>query len=87
MTVTEDEILDLIAKEAIVDREKLTREAGLAEVGIASLDVISVIFEIEERFGIALDEHDIPVDAKVGDIVDLLLSRINTPTELATQNG
>ena len=51
MKATESELLDLIAKEAIIDREKLTREATLEDLGISSLDVISMLFELEEKYG------------------------------------
>ena len=47
MKVTEEVLLDLIAEEAIVDRAKLTRDAKLAELGVSSVDLISMMFEIE----------------------------------------
>ena len=49
MAATENELLDIIATEAIVDRATLKRESPLADLGIQSLDVVSVLFEIEER--------------------------------------
>src|SRR4051794_6883821 len=38
MTVTEPQLLDLIAEEAIIDRDKLNRDATLGDLGISSLD-------------------------------------------------
>jgi acyl carrier protein len=77
MKVTESELLDLIAKEAIIDREKLTREATLEDLGISSLDVISMLFELEERWGVVIEEGDMPQMTTLGEMSDFLLSRIN----------
>ena len=76
-TVTEDELLDIIAKEAIVDRATLTRNATLQDLGIASLDVISVLFEIEERYGVSIEEGELPLTATFGEMLDFLLAKIN----------
>ena len=77
MKATEAEILDVIAEEAIVERESLTREATLADLGISSLDVISMLFELEEKYGVVIEEGDMPQMATLGEMVDFLLARIN----------
>jgi acyl carrier protein len=77
MKATETELLDLISKEAIIDREKLTREATLEDLGISSLDVISMLFELEEKYGVVIEEGDMPQMSTLGEMVDFLLSRIN----------
>jgi acyl carrier protein len=77
MTVTEPELLDLIAQEAIIDREKLTREATLGDLGISSLDVITMLFELEERYGVVIEEADMPKMETLGEMVDFLMARIN----------
>jgi len=77
MKATESELLDLIAKEAIIDRDKLTREATLEDLGISSLDVISMLFELEERWGVVIEEADMPQMSTLGEMVDFLLTRIN----------
>jgi acyl carrier protein len=77
MTVTEPELLDLIAKEAIIDRDKLLREATLGDLGISSLDVITMLFELEERYGVVIEEGDMPKMETLGEMVDFLMGRIN----------
>ena len=74
---TENELLDNIATEAIVERSTLRRDAALADLGIQSLDVVSVLFEIEERWGVTIDEEDLPRMANLGDVLDYLVARIN----------
>ena len=79
MAVAQGELLDIIAKESLVDRGKLTPDAKLADLGIQSIDVISVLFEIEEKYDVQIDEADVPRVETLGEIVDYLLSRINAP--------
>jgi acyl carrier protein len=81
MTVTEPELLDLIAEEAIIDREKLTREATLGDLGISSLDVITMLFELEERYGVVIEEADMPKMETLGEMVDFLMTRIAAEPE------
>ena len=56
-----DEILDIVAQKALIDRSKLTRDAKLADLSISSLDMVEVLFALEEKFGIQL-----PFNANAG---------------------
>ncbi len=56
-----DEILDIVAKETGVERERLAPEARLADLDVASLDLVQSIFTIEERFNV-----EIPVAGQGG---------------------
>lgn len=77
MKATESELLDLIAQEAIIDRSRLVRDATLEDLGISSLDVISMLFELEEKYGVIIEEGDMPQMSTLGEMVDFLLGRIN----------
>jgi acyl carrier protein len=81
MNVTEPELLDLIAEEAIIDREKLQRDATLTDLGISSLDVITMLFELEERYGVVIEEADMPKMQTLGEMVDFLMVRIRCEPE------
>lgn len=70
-------------------RERLTPEARLADLSIASLDVIEIVFALEERFEIAIP-FTAPVDGMegrvefetVGDVVNAVLALV-TPEAIA----
>ena len=47
-----DEVQQIIAKALKIPIEKLTPETRLDEIGAESLDVIEIVFELEEKFGI-----------------------------------
>jgi acyl carrier protein len=57
MDVTE-EVRQVIAKALKIPVENVKPEARLDEIGAESLDVIEIVFELEEKFGI-----DIPFEA------------------------
>ncbi len=41
-----NEILDIVAKETAVDRERLVPDAQISDLGITSLDLVQAIFAI-----------------------------------------
>ena len=49
-----DEILDIVAKKAMIDRARLTPDAKLGDLNVSSLDMVEVMFALEERYGIEL---------------------------------
>ena len=49
---------EIIAKYGRVERERLVPEARLVDLNIESLDVVEIVFAIEEKYGI-----EVPFDA------------------------
>lgn len=49
-----DEIFDIIAQKGMVARDTLTAEAKLADLNISSLDVVEIVFALEDRFDIQI---------------------------------
>lgn len=47
-------ILDIVARETKIDRDRLQLAARTDDLGIGSLDLTLVVFEIESHFGIEL---------------------------------
>ncbi len=70
-----DEILDIVAQKALIDRSKLNPTAKLADLNVSSLDMVEVMFALEDKFGIELpfnantnaDEFE-----TVGDVIALV---------------
>jgi len=48
------EVREVIAKQARVPVEQLGPDTKLADIGIESLDVIEIVFALEEKFGVSL---------------------------------
>ena len=74
----QERLLTIIAKEGMVDREKLMPDASLDSLGVASVDVVVILLAIEEEFGVY-----IPVDSELaevrtlGDLTKALTDQIN----------
>ncbi|HTH86501.1 acyl carrier protein [Mycobacterium sp.] len=68
------EIIDLIVAE--VGPVDLTDDATLQSRGLDSLKVMSLVFKIEERYGILLDDADADDLRTVRDLATLVLRRI-----------
>jgi acyl carrier protein len=49
-----DEILDIVAQKAMIDRSKLALDSKLTDLNVSSLDMVEVVFALEDRFGIQL---------------------------------
>jgi acyl carrier protein len=72
----EAEIFEIIVKEARTERSKLSREATLVTLQIDSLDTISVVFAIEEAFGITIDQSEVSREQTLGQVLDLVEAKI-----------
>jgi acyl carrier protein len=57
MSGRDEELIDIISEEALIDRAKLDRAAKLEDIGLDSVDLVSVVFAIEEKYGIEIAEN------------------------------
>ena len=53
----DEELIDIIAEEALIDRAKLDPKAKLEDIGLDSVDLVSAVFAIEEKYGIEISEE------------------------------
>ncbi|HUO21024.1 MAG TPA: phosphopantetheine-binding protein [Caulobacteraceae bacterium] len=72
----EAELIDLISKEALVDVEKLKKDATLEEIGLDSVDMVSVIFAVEDKYGVSVGENDLEKSATLGQMLTLIEAKI-----------
>jgi acyl carrier protein len=74
-----DEILDIVAQKALVDRSKLTPEVPLSDLNITSLDMVEVIFALEDKFKVQLPFNANTSDVEVrtiGDVVAMVEKKL-----------
>lgn len=80
MSTIENDIYDIIAEKSAVDRSKLQRDAKLADLEIESLDVVEIIFAVEEKFDIHVpyNANDQEMEFEcVGDVIDAVRKLID----------
>ena len=83
MAATESDLIEIIAKESLMDKSKLVRGALLADLGIQSIDLISILFVIEEKYGTVIEEAEFPKAETLGDMLDYLSAKISAETAAA----
>lgn len=74
MPISSEDILAIVVTEAGIEPEKLRGEATLAELDIASLDLVSIAFEIEDKFGIEIATEDLKADMTLAALVEHIRS-------------
>lgn len=72
---TNEELLDLIAHEALIDRSKLRAQDTLEAIGLDSVDTVSVLFAVEEKYGIKLETDQLSRQQTLGYLMDLVQSK------------
>jgi acyl carrier protein len=54
MANTEADIIEIVAKQAKVEPATLTRDTRLTEINLQSIDIVELIFAIEDKFDISV---------------------------------
>ena len=70
-----NKVKDIIVQELNCDAEKVTLEASLKDdLGADSIDAVQIIMELEDAFGITIEEDNAESISTVGNIVDYIKS-------------
>jgi acyl carrier protein len=73
MSSVESDVFDIIADKSAVERSKLSLDAKLKDLEIESLDVVEIVFAVEEKFDIHVpynaNDQELEFDT-VGDVVN-----------------
>ena len=69
-------IIQIVSEESGVAAKDITRETAFAQdLDVDSLGLLTIATQVEERFGVALDDSLIPTLPTVGALVDLATSK------------
>jgi len=80
MPSVESDVYDIIAEKSAVDRSRLQRDAKLSDLEIESLDVVEIVFAVEEKFDIHVpyNANDQEMEFEtVGDVIDAVQKLID----------
>jgi len=65
-----EKVIATLASVKRIPAEKITLDANLQQIGIDSLDVFSLLFELENAFNISIPDDDVRSIRTVKDIVE-----------------
>ena len=70
-------LIDLVAEEAMLDKERLTEDATMEHINMASYDMVMVLMAIEEKHGVYISvDTDLSEAKTFGALLDVLVRRI-----------
>ena len=78
-TTTPQEIESTVIENLVsfgADPDVVSRDATLEDIDVDSLDLVELTQVVEETYGIALDGADFKQISTVGDVVDLVVDRV-----------
>ena len=68
---------EIIAENLSCELDKVTMEANLADdLGADSLAAVELSMALEDEFGVAIDDEDLPKLKTVGDLANYISARI-----------
>ncbi|HOJ51579.1 MAG TPA: acyl carrier protein [Syntrophales bacterium] len=72
----EEKVIDIIVEQLGVSREQCVLEASFIEdLGADSLDIVELIMEMEENFGIQIADEELEQIRTIKDVIDFLRSK------------
>lgn len=70
-----DQVIAIIAKQAKLELDAVRPESTLKDLGVASLDAIEVIFDIEEHFNLTFPDQGLQFDTDtVQHLIDAVIA-------------
>ena len=65
-----EKVFDIFAKEARLDRGSLTPDSALEDLNIESLDMVQILFGIEETFEVYVPQDEVENLKTLGDVIE-----------------
>lgn len=73
MASVEDRVVDIVAEQLGVEKDKITRDTHFVnDLGADSLDTVELVMELEEEFDISIPEDAAEKIQRVGEAVDFI---------------
>ncbi|QDV10463.1 Acyl carrier protein [Rosistilla oblonga] len=73
MASIEERVVDIVAEQLGVDKEKITRDTSFVnDLGADSLDTVELVMELEEEFDINIPDDSAEKIQKVGEAIDYI---------------
>ena len=66
----EYEVIRAIARQKRIQPDQIQRDSILEELGITSLDAITIVYDVEEIFDVEIDNEQLGELVSVQDIID-----------------
>ena len=65
-----DKLKEILSEQLGVDEDRITVQTTIDDLGADSLDLVEAVMNIEEAFGVNIDDNEIENLKTVGDFLD-----------------
>ena len=73
MASVEERVVDIVAEQLGVEKDKITRDTHFVnDLGADSLDTVELVMELEEEFDISIPEDSAEKIQRVGEAIDYI---------------
>ena len=83
MEAITEEVRQIISKELNIPLETLTPDTALRELGVESLDLIEIIFALEDKFDISIPYNANETAADRGTLAKVGLGKLETVADIS----
>ena len=70
-----DKLKEILAEQLGVDEDSITVQTTIDDLGADSLDLVEAVMNIEEAFGVNIDDDEIENLKTVGDFLDYIANK------------
>ena len=75
MQVRPEDVIAIVVKETGIAEDRLRPEVALASLEIESIDLVSVLFAVEDRYGISITNEEAAEAETLGQLIDLIAAK------------
>jgi acyl carrier protein len=78
----QEKLVDILTRHTTIDRSAVTPDKHLKfDLGLDSLDVAEMVYEMEETFGIQIPDDSADKIQKISDTVDFIHQKMNAKAQ------
>jgi acyl carrier protein len=82
----QEKLIDMLSRHTSVDRSNVTPDKDLKlDLGLDSLDVAEIVYEIEETFGISIPDDSAEKIKRISDTVNFIHERMSSTNGLPVE--
>ena len=70
-----EKIIEVVSEFSKVDKERISEDTNIAELGVDSLTMIKIIMELEHVFGVSFDDEEIVESRTAYDLYENILKK------------
>ena len=70
-----EKIIEVVSEFSKADKERISEDTNIAELGVDSLTMIKIIMELEHVFGVSFDAEEIVESRIVADLYENILKK------------